>query len=554
MNNDTKGGPGLGYKELLDRAALMTETVRLVSYARYYKSLQINGLYYVHQVEGSNAIAICGPDHKTHHESTTFLLSQLHDKKCQIKTVEGHARNLKKFLDFIMFWLLEDEMEIIHHIPVKSGGTYPLEVILLGFTDYLRCIPNGYKPFSELKGSNHSIQWSMLKSIPLNKYAMAEGKVMPAVRSDHNQLKKADWCEYSPGALAPVLYTACAYLEFLRDRTKRYENLPIEQIPRKEIRESYSLISGTAGSRIRIVFDVENLARDSGTAGPSGGKGRQGTPIDRSEVISEVEANIFFRFLNPYEDAQDLLLFTILRYFGLRPGEAANIQIDESTLPANLDMYHSSREALVLSLRGNITFIQENGLHGNWVIKTGWKTKASQREVPLINHKAIDPYSGDEISFPTQDQFTDILYWALVQRSDLMSHNHGKDHGFLFVSGSNNSRGNPLSEKGVYSKFNKLANKLWGNSQYLMDLRSYYPHTFRHLFATSLCLRYRRPIEEISKWLGHSSVTITQNSYIHWIPETNTEIEKGEVAHMSKLYKEQSDISERAMLSKGEEV
>ncbi|NRF94846.1 site-specific integrase [Paenibacillus frigoriresistens] len=544
----------MGYKELLEIAKLMTETVRLIAFARFYKTQKIDGLHYIHQVDGSNAIAISRPDQTTHHEATSFLMSQIWDKKSQIKTVEGHARNLKKFLDFLMFWKLEDEIESIHLIPVKSGGTFPLEVILLSFADYLRCIPNGYKPFSEIRGSSHSIQWSMLKFIPLNNHAMAEGKLMPVVRSALNELKKADWSEYPPGALGPIIYTACAYLEFLRDRTKRYENLPIEQIPRKEVRENYSLISGTAGSRVRIIFDVDNIARDSVTDGPSGGNSRLGTPLHRSEVINEADANSFIALLDPYEDAQDLLLFSILRYFGLRPGEASYIQIEPSTIPANLDMYHSAREGLTKSLLGKIKYIQEGGLHGNWVIDTGWKTKASQREVPLINHKAVDPYSGEKIQFPTQDEFTDLLYWALVQRRDLMSQYSGKDHGYLFVSASNNSRGKPLSEKGVYSKFNNLANKLFIHSQGLVDARSFYPHTFRHLFATSLSLRYRRPIGEISKWLGHSSVTITQNTYIHWIPEPNTDSEKGEVSHMGKFYKQQAEISERAFMSTEEET
>lgn len=542
-----------GYRELVDIAKLMNETVRLIAFAKHYKRLEIDGLHYVHQVEGSKVIALCRADHTTHHEATTFVLSLLHDKKIQLKTVEGHARNLKKFLDFLMFWRLEDELENIHTVPVKSGGTFPLEVILLGFADYLRCIPNGFKPFTEIKYSNHSIQWSMIKKIPLNSLARTEGKLMPVVRNNYNELKKADWCEYPPGALGPIIYTACSYFEFLRDRTKRFEQLPIEQIPRKEVRESHSLVSGTAGSRVRIIFDVDNITRDTGTVGPSGGKSRLVNPVDRSEIMSEGDADSFFELLDPYEDAQDLLLFTILRYFGLRPGEATKIKINPSTIPTNLNLYHNAREEIKKSLRDKIQYIQESGLHGNWVIDTGWKTKASQRLVPLINHKTVDPYSGKNIRFPTQEEFTDLIYWALVQRRDLMSHTSGIDHGFLFVSASNNSRGKPLSEKGVYSKFNSLANKLVKHSLGEVDVRPYYPHTFRHLFATSLLLRYRRPIEVISKWLGHSSVTITQNTYIHWIPEDNMDPEKGDVTQMSQLFKKQAEISEQA-LKQGEKT
>jgi len=538
----------MGYKQLLDIAKYMSETVRLVAYARYYKSLSINGLHYRHQVERSTAIAICKPNHTTHHEATTFLMSQLYDKKIGIRTVEGHAKNLKKFLDFLMVWGLEDELEKIHLIPVKKGGTFPLEVILFGFADYLRCIPSGFKPFSELKGRSHSIEWTILKSIPLNKHALAEGNLLPVIRSDFNKLKRADWCEYQPGALGPIIYTACAYLEFLRDRTKRYEQLPIEQIPRKQVRDKDSLVSGTTGSREYIIFNVDYIAKDSVTDGPSGGGALSVTPIASSEVFSESDANSFFKLLNPYEDAQDLLLFTILRYFGLRPGEASAIRINPSTIPANLYLYHQAREQIAASLGVKLQYLKEHGLHGNWVIETGWKTKASKRSVPLISHKARDPYTGEQIRFPTQDEFTDLIYWALVQRRDFMSHYSGADHGYLFVSKSNNSRGKPLSEKGVYSKFTIIAKKLFQHTAGQVDIRSFYPHTFRHLFATSLLLRFRRPKEEISKWLGHSSVAVTVDTYIHWIPDSNADTEKGEVSHMGKEYKRQADISEQALI------
>lgn len=150
----------------------------------------------------------------------------------------------------------------------------------------------------------------------------------------------------------------------MRDRTTRFKYLPLEQVPRKEIRDNHSLIAGTAGSRVRIVFDVENIARDSGTAGPGGGKSRQASPINHDKVFSETEADMFFELIDPYENALDLLLFAILRYFGLRPGEAAEIRIEPSTIPSNLNVYHTAREELTESLSGNLQFVKERGLRG----------------------------------------------------------------------------------------------------------------------------------------------------------------------------------------------
>lgn len=537
----------MGYDKLLQISQLGNEQVRLVAFARYYKELQIEGMHYVHQVDKEQVIAIIKPDHQTHHEATTFLMNQQHHEKLRIKTIEGHARNLKKFLDYLLFWKLEDELPYLHNIPVKLGDPFPIEVILLGYADYLRCIPNGYKPFAELKFSAHAIHWAMLTQVPLNEHAMAEGKVLPVKRGKHNELKKDNWCEFPSGALAPIIHTACEYLRFLRERTKRFENLPTEQIPLKETREKNSLISGTTGGRIKTIYDVAYFARDSGTVGPGGGRSKIATPVLRNEVFGEMEADDFFSLLQPYEDAQDRMLFGMLRYLGLRPGEAASVRIDPKLLPTDLTDYHSAHESIMRQTGGNLQFTKESVLQGNWVVDTGWKTKSSRRFVPLIAHECIDPFTSKEIRFPTQDDFTEWLYWALLQRRELMTGATEADHGFLFVSNSNNSRGKPLSEKGVYSKYHRLAEKLFKQSSGQVDLRSYYPHTFRHLFATTLLLRYKRSIEEISRWLGHSSVAITRNTYIHWIPETAGNSNKGEVKDMATVYLQQSEISDQIL-------
>ncbi|WP_188068824.1 tyrosine-type recombinase/integrase [Brevibacillus brevis] len=543
----------MGYFELLNIANLMHPLARLVSYARYYKSLTICGLHYIHHVDESQAISICRPDNSTHHEATTFLLSRLFSGD-KIKTVVGHARNLKKFLDYLLFWRLDEDLENIHLIPVKSGGPFPLEVILQGFADYLRCIPNGYRPFADLKVPSQGIQWSMLDHVPLNKNALAEGKVVPVMVNNMHDLREADWCEYPSGSLSPIIHTACVYLEFLGNRTKRFEHLPLQQIPWKEIGEKHSLIAGITGSRKRIVYDVETIARDSGVVGPKGGRNRQGAPIDFKKVFSEEDVNAFFKLLDPYRSAQDLLLFSILRYFGLRPGEAASLRLDPLTLPAELHNYHNAREKLTKTLCGELQYVKEHGLNGAWVVNTGWKTQASHRFVPLITHRTNNSSTGEDTRFPTQDEFTDLLYWALVQRQDLMSHLNDEDHGYLFVSASNNSKGKPLSEKGVYIKFRSIVDELLKNSNGLVDLRSFYPHSFRHHFATTLLRRYKISLEEIRQWLGHSSVIITRNTYIHWIPDRANNDDKGTVIDIENTFRKQAEISGQMNAGKRETV
>ncbi len=42
------------------------------------------------------------------------------------------------------------------------------------------------------------------------------------------------------------------------------------------------------------------------------------------------------------------------------------------------------------------------------------------------------------------------------------------------------------------------------------------PHSLRHYFATQLHITHGKPIELVSKLLGHSSVVVTPKCYIHW--------------------------------------
>lgn len=48
------------------------------------------------------------------------------------------------------------------------------------------------------------------------------------------------------------------------------------------------------------------------------------------------------------------------------------------------------------------------------------------------------------------------------------------------------------------------------------------PHSLRHYFATELHVRHKRPIELVSKLLGHSSPVVTNQVYIHWQDEDLT--------------------------------
>lgn len=523
----------MGYSDVLKIAKQIKIEHRLPLYARFYKSLNLNGMHYVYQIGETNNIFLCRPNHSTHPEVTAFLFNEYY-KKGKINTVEGHAKNLKKFLDFLMFWNLEEELPKIHEI---RGEPYPLFVILEAFSDYLRLIPKGER-------MEHAVEWSLLTEVPLHELASSFGKVVQLDFDAWDNLRIVDWCQFEPGALNPIIATACYYLRFLANRTNRFKTLPMVQIPVKFIRRG-GIHEGTTGKALVEVFDTEAITKDSVIFGP--GSHRKINPIELNEVCSLEDADAFFGILDPVKDAQNKLIFTMLRYFGIRPGEGALIKIDPSSIP-NLKNYPQSIKTLKSSLKGDLKCLYDKskGVFQGWYVDTGWKTKASDRSVPLLSHRAIDTETGEVQRFPTTEEFTTMLYWALVQREIAMRH-QGQDHGYLFVSLSRATLGQPINEDSVYSKFMYIAKKLLKSTSATerpINLKEYHPHTFRHLFATVLLVIYKVPLQEISSYLGHSSSEITRRTYIHWILTKNLDDEEhGTVSDMVKTFVKQDGKS-----------
>ncbi len=84
---------------------------------------------------------------------------------------------------------------------------------------------------------------------------------------------------------------------------------------------------------------------------------------------------------------------------------------------------------------------------------------------------------------------------------------------YIFVSHSNNSRGQKLSRNAVSEFILKY--------RIIQDLGKATPHTFRHSFATHL-LRGGAKLRSIQDLLGHASITTTQK-YLH---TTNQELQE----------------------------
>lgn len=462
--------------------------MRLKEYANYYKQLQINGLHYVNFVTDNNIISISKSSHSTHHEATSFLLSGK-NSGLSPNTVKGQANDIKKFLDFLSIWQMD----------VMDGD---LLIILSGFVDYLRLIETATKP-------RRTIEWSMLSYIPLHEMAMNHDTVTTIGMDEHGKRAEQEWGQIPPETIGKIISSTIQYLESLKKKTYKYSDLPLEQLPVKQ-QSTDSLLSGTLGPSKAIKFDIKSILMQS-NINLKTGSNRRYEPL-KAEIITPVQMNMFLSEIDS-RDRQNLFLFHVLKVFGLRASESANLMIDTSCLTRDvlykMDFLEAG-EYLKEHLKGDIEFVK--GI-GKWVCNvvnrnteetsSNSRNKTGDREIPLLF---------------SQDEFTSLFLNALKER-DLYMRKYQRVHNYIFISKRSSHSGKPISSKSVAEKYRNLTKKMLKNTK--LDFTMYSPHTFRHYFATYLLRVMKKDIEDVQRWLGHSDDKTTKGTYSHYLHDND---------------------------------
>ncbi|MBM32398.1 MAG: hypothetical protein CL764_06035 [Chloroflexi bacterium] len=78
------------------------------------------------------------------------------------------------------------------------------------------------------------------------------------------------------------------------------------------------------------------------------------------------------------------------------------------------------------------------------------------------------------------------------------------------------------SSTGSYSHKSNLRNRSFNVILKKSGLTDRTPHTLRHTFA-SLMLMSGTPILKVSRYLGHQDITVTSRTYVHYIPNQETD-------------------------------
>lgn len=471
----------MNYVKLKAYSNILDSKDQLKAYANFYSSFEINGLHYVDFYSKKNIVRIYTPANKLHYYSSCFFLKQIYSGT-PINTVLRQAHELRKFLDFLIYW----------NIDLLKVDTL---IIVEAFVSYLRLLKN------QRALANGAIDWSLCKRIPLHERAERFGKVAAIALNKEGIMVQDKFEDLSPNTIKDCIKTACTYLEFLKEETYEFIDMDLTPIPVRLI-EVTTRETGTTGKKASKL--VTNIKAILSGANFNENNDEIIKPLSE-EVMTEERVNNFLSLIPP-NDVQSKLLFLILKSFGLRRAEAGNLMFYSKNVPK--DFYgwdvNKATDWLKNEMQGDLEF--DNNLN-KWVCNVvKRKVTNFQSQNKTIKNRLIP------LLF-SQQELTNLLLQHVIKRQIDMELS-GQEHDYVFYSNSNNAKGEPITGGAIYSKYRHIITGTEEEDYYL----KFSPHAFRHFFATHLIRIKRIPIYDVSMFLGHADEKVTKRIYLHYIP------------------------------------
>lgn len=233
---------------------------------------------------------------------------------------------------------------------------------------------------------------------------------------------------------------------------------------------------------------------------------------DNVRALTKMEQKLVFDYL---EDHFYYNFFVFLLTTGLRFGEAAALTKDDIDI---------SKKVVYVTKA-----LKRNKINNRYQFYIGPpKTEFSIRIVPL-NNIAIEAIKRQ------------ILLKQQVEKSVYRDSNvHPELKNLLFVS----QRNTPVVNRNVNVILHNARDRI--NCQFDCNdyIKPFTVHSLRHTFATR-CYEAGIPMKVISKYLGHSSVTVTENIYVHLLKDHL----KSEGDKLNDAYKQQDIQIEDSLLN-----
>src|SRR5699024_8278594 len=106
---------------------------------------------------------------------------------------------------------------------------------------------------------NNVLEWSYLTKIPMHQNAKDYGRISNLYRDRYDLLHESGFESYSLGSITKSVTNVLMYLEFLKKRTYKYEDINLKTIPVKNSLSKNSILGGTLGEFKNQSFDIKVL-------------------------------------------------------------------------------------------------------------------------------------------------------------------------------------------------------------------------------------------------------------------------------------------------------
>ncbi|KKB91526.1 site-specific integrase [Bacillus subtilis] len=266
---------------------------------------------------------------------------------------------------------------------------------------------------------------------------------------------------------------ASMYQKFLNDIAPNYAKNTLtgvhqvfKMMTKNAMRDSYFKLDPLVGIRLPRTKDAERVTDDQ--------------DLKDIKFWEKEEISKFLQCVKRRGRPQDLAMFVLLVYSGLRIGEAVALKWDKVDFEESI-------------IRVRHTLYQQGGLRDNYKLLSP-KTSSSIRNVPVppqvINQLRILKHIQNHIKMENRDQY--------------------KDEGFVFTD----KIGRPIPARNFNYKLDTYIKK--------SGVTRITPHNLRHTYA-SLLIDAEVKLKEAQKRLGHASSKTTLDIYSHIMKDTKTE-------------------------------